>query len=102
MGVLRHAEEGGVVRWGLGRDQLLAAAWGVLIGVVLGCSCLVLLVRRLGCCDFLVYRARGYRQPGIGSDEFFADFDEEGDECPGGLDDEWGVEMGSGGKTVIM
>ena len=43
-----------------------------------------------------------YRQLGIGSDEFFADFDEEGDECPGGLDDEWGVEMGSGGKTVIM
>ena len=78
----------------LSRTQKFLIAWGSLAGVGFGVGCFYLLIAAR-CCDSFVYRARGYRRAGgrVGFDGEFEAFDEDGDEYPGALEDDGGLEM---------
>ena len=78
----------------LSRTQKFLIAWGSLAGVGFGVGCFYLLIAAR-CCDSFVYRARGYRRTGgrVGFDGEFEAFDEDGDEYPGALEDDDGLEM---------
>ena len=78
----------------LSRTQKFLIAWGSLAGVGFGVGCFYLLIAAR-CCDSFVYRARGYRRAGgrVGFDGEFEAFDEDGDEYPGALEDDDGLEM---------